>query len=54
MSFLIVNSDKGTFNEFELLSQLEAWGVSNPQEVILEAINRRKVICGEYRILSLH
>lgn len=54
MSFLVVGSEKGTFNEYELLNHLESCGVENPQEVLEETIRRRKYICGEYKILSLH
>lgn len=53
MSFLIVGSEKGTYNECELLSHLEMNGVKNPQEVISETIKRRKYIIGQIRILSL-
>jgi hypothetical protein len=53
MSFLIVGSEKGTFNENELLSHLTMCGVQNPQEVISETIKRRKYIVGDQKILSL-
>lgn len=53
MSFLIVGSEKGIYDENELLSHLEMNGVKNPQEVISETIERRKYIVGNQRILSL-
>lgn len=53
MSFLVVGSDKGTFNELELLNHLVKCGVENAQEVIRETVKRRKMICGKIRILTL-
>lgn len=54
MSFLIVGSSKGTFDENELISHLEKYGIENVKDVILNVIKNRKAICGQFKILSLN
>jgi hypothetical protein len=54
MSFLIVGSKKGIYNESELENQLAFWGVANPKYIINEIIKKRKIVYEGFRIMSLH
>lgn len=53
MSFLVVGSEKGIYNEEEMIDQLKLWGADNPYSVIQVAIKKRKVVYDGYRILSI-